>query len=36
MTPTEVEALDDETYSTFVTYMAREAFEIEKATKARR
>jgi hypothetical protein len=36
MTPTEVDALDGDTYTAFVRYMAREAREIEKASKAKR
>jgi len=36
MTPAEVESLDDETYRAFVTYMQREAYEMEKAAKTRR
>jgi hypothetical protein len=36
MTPHEVEQLDDETYTAFVRFMQREAYEIEKASKARR
>ncbi len=35
MTPSEVDALDDETYAAFVRYMEREAREIEKANRAR-
>lgn len=33
MTPREVDELDDDTYDAFVTFMAREAHEIEKASK---
>jgi hypothetical protein len=35
MTPDEVDRLDDDTYSAFVAYMAREAREMERATKRR-
>lgn len=35
MTPREVDDLDDETYRAFVTFMQREAREIEKASKRR-
>jgi hypothetical protein len=34
MTPREVDDLDDETYAAFCRYMAREAREIEKASRA--
>jgi hypothetical protein len=35
MTPAEVDQLDNETYQTFVTFMRREAHEIQKASKRR-
>ena len=35
MTPTEVDALDDDTYNAFVEYMRREAYELEKLSKRR-
>lgn len=35
MTPAQVDELDDDTYQAFVTFMAREAREIEKASKRR-
>lgn len=35
MTPTEVDQLDNATYRTFVTFMNRQAFEAERATKRR-
>jgi hypothetical protein len=34
MTPDEVDALDDEVYAAFVRHMQREAYEIEKASRA--
>jgi hypothetical protein len=36
MTPSEVAALDDDTYNAFVAFMVREAREIERASKRRR
>lgn len=36
MTPAEVLELDGETYRAFVTFMQREAYELEKAAKRRR
>jgi hypothetical protein len=35
MTPTEVDALDDDTYDAFVVFMQREAHEIRKAAAKR-
>jgi hypothetical protein len=35
MTPAEVDVLDDETYRAFVTFMQREAYELDKASKRR-
>ena len=35
MTPAEVDQLDNETYSAFVTFMRREAHELAKASKRR-
>jgi hypothetical protein len=35
MTPAEVEALDNDTYRAFLRYMAREAYELEKAARRR-
>jgi len=36
MTPAEVEALDDVTYTVFVRFMEHEANQIRKAAKAKR
>jgi len=36
MTPADVHALDDDTYQAFVTFMLREAAEIERANRKRR
>jgi hypothetical protein len=33
MTPAEVEALDDDTYSAFVRYMERAAAELKRASR---
>jgi len=33
MTPTELDALDDDTYVAFVRFMQREAAELEKAKR---
>ena len=33
MTPAQVDDLDDETYRAFVTFMQREAYELERASK---
>jgi hypothetical protein len=35
MTPDQVDALDDDVYAAFVEHMAREAYEIERASKRR-
>lgn len=35
MTPAEVDALDNETYRAFVTFMQREAYEADRAAKRR-
>lgn len=36
MTPAQVAELDDETYRAFVTFMQREAYELERASRKRR
>jgi hypothetical protein len=35
MTPAEVDALADDVYAAFIRHMQREAYEIERASKAR-